>query len=1789
MSDPFAALLAKQAPVSETPEEDSDPFNSLLKKGKPAAAPAAPTTKAGEIPTGSPYAAPPKAEQDSSTLGKLVRGKGVLETGADLLDLGLVGVPAAVVGAVGDVTNRASALARGKSWREAGRAGNAFFNHQMEVAGRPVYDSLKRAGLIDPQTNSIPQQAMGKVGDWLTRQAEISEQTTGLPKEDYLSSVNGFMALMGVKGAKFAVKDGVRVPLTNIGIRGLDERVAAGNRSAWDTALERFDAEEQLARAKFEEVTPERTAAKAAAEQPAGDPLYGGNFAAEAAARRKAYEQRKAYEKGLRDFPPSGERTGSRDAVDLSLEGKETPTTYGGNQPFHTADTTAALKRGVVADTPIQTEGRLAPVAATPLDSGLLKVKENRLFDMTMEERLAVKNSTKITDPKVITAAAVGATGLGLAMAYEPSAEEAAMAIGAGALLRRGGVGETMRELAARPDATPLGAMLESSAYTTSTLEKLADASPGKFEFKKTAVEQLLKREGVTKHERDLMTAALAQASGETITAKQLMVGLRVAAQDFELTPLTLDKSKFQWADYGLENIDRDFLTPELASELGSAAEAGGVPVVRFYELPKGLDIKPLEKAIERVPGGHIYRPGTFGHTRSFTEDGIRHIFELQNNQAQYAEKAVKAGKMAPEEEASLVAARESADAIRSLWSSTQYGASRTGDWSPWKALENFEKKAKALNEMQSTQARESLDRHLFMESSTLPEIKRLADRYADEWQTGRDSETLDTYARGWIDISGGFSQWLRANEGSVRPEAVRQLRDAIFEFAEREVGQAKARLGEIEASLSSVDARPAYDRISPMLKDWHKRLVREEIADAERARGQTQNLIAEKRRAIAAYEAELRQTSGGIPQEWVGDQSLAFRQGSRILERLAGMLERGETTSVGVADKMQRVEASLSPEGQAKWKEYYETYADETGDFLANPKDWEGSGNYVAEFPRVMARFFEQAVGKQDSRAAKDYLDGLREDIARLEAQAKPAVRFATADTVAKVEGWPEGNFGDGTQQFRPEHQGIYDRYSRDVEKFLRQLGAQPITDSAGHTWLEVPLGEQQKALPGGGARTQIGGVDPALMKSVAAIGGTAALAAWLSNDKDKVKHAAMAGVLTGLGLLAKSRFPAIGTMVKQTTAGIQQLVGNLSTDSAVTAPLLRRLTEHARAELKGIHDAGRVVAPFLEIASQLPASVQRELNVALMNGSTTGILAAVGKAATPGLLKEWNKVQAQLKAFGAELQSVGLLKELRPDYFPRIVKDLPGLLNAIGKEYAVPLQRALDEATKRAGHPLDEADRAAIINRFIEKNLRGQPGQGKASFFKRRTIDNVSVDLEPFYVEPLQALPLYIGSVVRAVEKARFFGRDAVKDPTTGKLDLTASIGNVVAREIDAGNLTPENFTRLTEILRTRFGTAYSAPARPLQTLGQLTNIALLGNVFSGMMNLADIGTIAAQHGVVPLAAAVAAKLGKRQKISAADVGMANQIMEEFVYGTREPVKVKVPFTERTVQLSMAKALDATFKYSGFKAFDQVMKEVALNAAFEKYSRLSRTKAGEARIKRQYDSYFTSDMPQLLADLRAGAKSKLTVELAFRELSDAQPVTKIEMPQFYLDHPNLRFGFALKSFMIKQINLIRRRGVDEIRRGNFKEGAGFLMRYALFAGAAGATMDWVVKSLLGRDADLEWKNIPLNALKNFGLSEYVIDKARQGKGKEAILAATVPPVDPILNIVTADPEAVRYIPLVGRLAYDRLMDGAEKANAAKKLAEKKRKREEERTPSERRELERRALERRQRLLQEN
>lgn len=112
-----------------------------------------------------------------------------------------------------------------------------------------------------------------------------------------------------------------------------------------------------------------------------------------------------------------------------------------------------------------------------------------------------------------------------------------------------------------------------------------------------------------------------------------------------------------------------------------------------------------------------------------------------------------------------------------------------------------------------------------------------------------------------------------------------------------------------------------------------------------------------------------------------------------------------------------------------------------------------------------------------------------IREKLAEAAAKGDESVRFATADTVAEVEGWPlkeqrinyENHYGPTGQiswqsyeigepkkgEFEwPGHQSLYDRYAKETTSYLQKLGGKKVVDAEGNTWLEVPTGVNQHIL---------------------------------------------------------------------------------------------------------------------------------------------------------------------------------------------------------------------------------------------------------------------------------------------------------------------------------------------------------------------------------------------------------------------------------------------------------------------------------------------------------------------------------------------------------------------------------------------------------------------------------------------------------------------------------------------------------------------------------------------------
>jgi hypothetical protein len=167
------------------------------------------------------------------------------------------------------------------------------------------------------------------------------------------------------------------------------------------------------------------------------------------------------------------------------------------------------------------------------------------------------------------------------------------------------------------------------------------------------------------------------------------------------------------------------------------------------------------------------------------------------------------------------------------------------------------------------------------------------------------------------------------------------------------------------------------------------------------------------------------------------------------------------------------------------------------------------------------------------------------------------------------------------------------------------------------------------------------------------------------------------------------------------------------------------------------------------------------------------------------------------------------------------------------------------------------------------------------------------------------------------------------------------------------------------------------------------------------------------------------------------------------------------------------------------------------------------------------------------------------------------------LEMPKKYLEHPNGRILYALKTFTLKQYDIVRRDVIQEWKKGSKIKAA---KQAALLAGwltAANVGTMAAKDMMMGRDPNIE--NIGDNALWAllgvYGFNKYGSDKyLKDGKLTEWAIN-TVAPATPMIDAALTgaadlskeDPNLekhIRAVPLVGGLVYNWFGGGAEKYN---------------------------------------
>jgi len=616
---------------------------------------------------------------------------------------------------------------------------------------------------------------------------------------------------------------------------------------------------------------------------------------------------------------------------------------------------------------------------------------------------------------------------------------------------------------------------------------------------------------------------------------------------------------------------------------------------------------------------------------------------------------------------------------------------------------------------------------------------------------------------------------------------------------------------------------------------------------------------------------------------------------------------------------------------------------------------------------------------------------------------------------------------------------------------------------------------------------------------------------------------------------------FNQTGKAPGKISSTFDEFLGVMSTRvKNISVPMWHRLrkldyNQHAR-----LHNISVEVNPFLRGLQKLPKDVQSEVDRALLNGNFDMVEAAIKSTNNKQMMDDFNVVKSVLDDLHKEAVDAGIDVGYTANYFPRFIKDLDGLRNALGREENSAIEKLFDRAAKRKGSALNTMEKANIVNSYV----RGKPAvvDGGTPFAKARTIEEIPPELMKFYATPEESLHHYIRRSVNEIEKRHFFGRNWTKTEL-GTTNIDDSIGAIVAREVEAGNVDPKRADELRDLLMTRFGPGEMGTGEGTALVKNTLYSMTLGNPLSAATQLGDTFLATYKNGIRP----VIDSFLKKEKITLDDYGF-NEIAEEFADASRS-----------------AKWLQRNFKWTGFTRVDRLGKETLLNSSYDKYRNMALDPKQVGKFRDKWKKAYGEGVDNLIADLQTGKMSDDVKLLLWHDLADMQPVALSEMPQKYLETNKGRLFYMLKTFTLKQFDILRRDVIQQIKTpGERKEGVKNLAKYMTAFQAAGLTSDAIKAWLQGREFDPSDSAIE-NFWRMVGASRYSASKIGEEPfmGGLQIIAPPVGVWDSMISDVVGLAQgedvagkSVRAIPGIGRLTYEHLMGGKEEY-AEKKLEE--------------------------------
>lgn len=563
------------------------------------------------------------------------------------------------------------------------------------------------------------------------------------------------------------------------------------------------------------------------------------------------------------------------------------------------------------------------------------------------------------------------------------------------------------------------------------------------------------------------------------------------------------------------------------------------------------------------------------------------------------------------------------------------------------------------------------------------------------------------------------------------------------------------------------------------------------------------------------------------------------------------------------------------------------------------------------------------------------------------------------------------------------------------------------------------------------------------------------------------------------------------------------------------------------------------RETLAFREGFGKLDDATKTRVSQLLMNDEYDAA-ARLLQAKNPALAEELTNVRGVLDKLGSDLQHSGHTFALRDNYFPRVMRNYEDWRVRLGMEDRSRLDAAIQKYAKQKGMDVSQVSQAAKVD-IANQMFRGKDldvVSGGMTNTRQRLRDNVDYnEFGDYYMMADEALESYITRSVNNIHRRSFFGDNAAA--------LEEGVDESIGKLVTQLGLDPKNADELQDLLRARFINGEQQMSSAAQQYKAAHNMFTIGNALSTITQLGDIANPIFAYGMRNTVKGMYQAI-RGKGMTVGDLGLDNMIAQDMTTNAKR---------------GLQGWSDGLLNLTQFRRLDRFGKQTFLNAGISKLKKQANSEARGALVNK-YSTMF-DDADSVIDDLANGRMTDDVKAMMFSELSDFQPISKSEMPEAYLNMKNGRLIYSLQSFTLKQIDVMRREVVQQIRKAETKGQQLAAAKKGLQLFSLLATMNLGTQMskdlILGREVKPE--DIPLNLL-YAGIGVYGANKysggllEREGLGglvKNYVPTAPLDALMPIAKEVQKEyndgdgsvANALRKLPVGGQMLYYWLGDG--------------------------------------------